>query len=235
MCGVGRCSWWADQAGNQPLPQPQALDALGVTPDQVAAALRSENQDVPVGTLLSQQEKVIQIAARMQRPEGLWPHHRGAQNRVWSSQRGLHPGPGGHRGGRRAGKGGKPGLVQRPAHLAATGTKIAGREHDCRGRRPFRAMDIADMQSQPCLPGCGWNPSLMVHARSAWLCRTCAAPARRCVTYGADRVPVSQLVAIHRHNGADAAHCAHRTFLVMYALGFTINMITLMACRSAWA
>ena len=49
---------------------PQALDAQGITPDQVAAAIRSENQDVPVGTLLStQQEKVIQIAARMQRPE----------------------------------------------------------------------------------------------------------------------------------------------------------------------
>lgn len=49
---------------------PHALEAFGVTPDQVVAAVRSENQDVPVGTLLSsQQERVIQIAARMQRPE----------------------------------------------------------------------------------------------------------------------------------------------------------------------
>ncbi|MFZ3220995.1 MAG: efflux RND transporter permease subunit [Rhodoferax sp.] len=49
---------------------PQALEAFGVTPDQVVAAVRSENQDVPVGTIhSSEQERVIQIHARMQRPE----------------------------------------------------------------------------------------------------------------------------------------------------------------------
>lgn len=49
---------------------PKAMEALGVTPDQVVNAVRSENQDVPVGTLRSlQQERVIQIDARMQRPE----------------------------------------------------------------------------------------------------------------------------------------------------------------------
>jgi hydrophobic/amphiphilic exporter-1 (mainly G- bacteria), HAE1 family len=49
---------------------PQALEALGVTPEQVVSAVTSENQDVPVGTLKNaQQERVIQIHARMQRPE----------------------------------------------------------------------------------------------------------------------------------------------------------------------
>jgi HAE1 family hydrophobic/amphiphilic exporter-1 len=49
---------------------PQALEAFGVTPDQVVAAVRNENQDVPVGTIhSSEQERVIQIQARMQRPE----------------------------------------------------------------------------------------------------------------------------------------------------------------------
>ena len=49
---------------------PQALEALAITPEQVVAAVTSENQDVPVGTLLNaQQERVIQINARMQRPE----------------------------------------------------------------------------------------------------------------------------------------------------------------------
>ena len=49
---------------------PQALEALGVTPDQVVSAVTSENQEVPVGTVNNlQQERVVQINARMQRPE----------------------------------------------------------------------------------------------------------------------------------------------------------------------
>ena len=49
---------------------PQALEAFGVTPEQVVSAVRNENQDLPVGAIRSaEQERVIQIAARMQRPE----------------------------------------------------------------------------------------------------------------------------------------------------------------------
>jgi HAE1 family hydrophobic/amphiphilic exporter-1 len=49
---------------------PLALESLGVTPDQVTSAISSENQDVPVGTIQNaQQERVIQISARMKRPE----------------------------------------------------------------------------------------------------------------------------------------------------------------------
>ena len=49
---------------------PQALEAFGVPPDQVAAAVRNENQDLPVGAIRSlAQERVVQIDARMQRPE----------------------------------------------------------------------------------------------------------------------------------------------------------------------
>ena len=49
---------------------PQALEAYGITPDQVANAVSAENQDLPLGTIQSaQQERVIQIQARMQRPE----------------------------------------------------------------------------------------------------------------------------------------------------------------------
>ncbi|WP_440112077.1 efflux RND transporter permease subunit [Acidovorax sp. BL-A-41-H1] len=49
---------------------PQALEAYGVTPDQVAAAVRNENQDLPVGAIRSlAQERVVQIDARMERPE----------------------------------------------------------------------------------------------------------------------------------------------------------------------
>ncbi|MES2609883.1 MAG: efflux RND transporter permease subunit [Pseudomonadota bacterium] len=49
---------------------PQALEAFGVTPDQVASAVRNENQDLPVGAIRSlAQERVVQIDARMKRPE----------------------------------------------------------------------------------------------------------------------------------------------------------------------
>jgi hydrophobic/amphiphilic exporter-1 (mainly G- bacteria), HAE1 family len=49
---------------------PQAMDALGITSDQVANAVRSENQDLPAGAIRSlTQERVVQIEARMKRPE----------------------------------------------------------------------------------------------------------------------------------------------------------------------
>ncbi|MCF8159934.1 MAG: efflux RND transporter permease subunit [Polaromonas sp.] len=49
---------------------PQALAAHGITPEQVANAVRNENQDYPVGSIRSSaQDRVIQIAARVQRPE----------------------------------------------------------------------------------------------------------------------------------------------------------------------
>ena len=49
---------------------PQALEAYGITADQVPNAVRNENQELPLGTIRSpQQERVVQIDARMQRPE----------------------------------------------------------------------------------------------------------------------------------------------------------------------
>ena len=50
--------------------EPAALDAYGITPGQVVAAVRSENQDLPVGAIRSlQQERVVQIDARMRNPQ----------------------------------------------------------------------------------------------------------------------------------------------------------------------
>ncbi len=49
---------------------PAAMEALGVTADQVVDAVRSENQDAPVGAIRSlAQDRVVQVDARMQRPE----------------------------------------------------------------------------------------------------------------------------------------------------------------------
>ncbi|MGV3570119.1 MAG: efflux RND transporter permease subunit [Ramlibacter sp.] len=50
--------------------QPAAMEALGITAEQVVAAVRNENQDLPVGAIRSlAQERMVQIDARMQRPE----------------------------------------------------------------------------------------------------------------------------------------------------------------------
>ena len=50
--------------------QPAAMEALGVTAEQVVNAVRNENQDLPVGAIRSrEQERVVQVESRMQRPE----------------------------------------------------------------------------------------------------------------------------------------------------------------------
>ncbi|MDD0837349.1 efflux RND transporter permease subunit [Curvibacter sp. HBC61] len=49
---------------------PAALESFGITADQVASAVRNESQDLPVGAVRSlTQERVVQVEARMQRPE----------------------------------------------------------------------------------------------------------------------------------------------------------------------
>ncbi|HEX5286292.1 MAG TPA: efflux RND transporter permease subunit, partial [Polaromonas sp.] len=49
---------------------PQAMESLGITAEQVVNAVRSENQDLPVGAIRSlAQERVVKIDARMKRPE----------------------------------------------------------------------------------------------------------------------------------------------------------------------
>jgi HAE1 family hydrophobic/amphiphilic exporter-1 len=46
-----------------------AMEAMGITADQVVAAVRTENQDAPLGTLrTSKQEQVVQLQARMEQP-----------------------------------------------------------------------------------------------------------------------------------------------------------------------
>ncbi len=50
--------------------QPAAMEALGITADQVANAVRNENQDLPVGAIRSlEQERMVQVQSRMLRPE----------------------------------------------------------------------------------------------------------------------------------------------------------------------
>ena len=49
--------------------RPQAMEALGVGIDTIVAALRSENQELPLGAIRSrEQERVVQISARLKTP-----------------------------------------------------------------------------------------------------------------------------------------------------------------------
>ena len=49
--------------------KPAAMEAFGVTIDQVASALRSENQELPLGAIRSrEQERVVQLNARLKTP-----------------------------------------------------------------------------------------------------------------------------------------------------------------------
>ena len=50
--------------------QAAALEAFGVTPEQVASAVENENQDLPAGSIRSlEQDRVLQVQGRIQRPE----------------------------------------------------------------------------------------------------------------------------------------------------------------------
>ena len=50
--------------------RPAALDALGLSVDQVVAAVKSENQELPMGSIRTrEQERVVQVNARLKRPE----------------------------------------------------------------------------------------------------------------------------------------------------------------------
>ena len=50
--------------------KPEAMEALGVSVDQVLAAVRTENQELPAGALRSAEaERVVQVSGRIARPE----------------------------------------------------------------------------------------------------------------------------------------------------------------------
>ena len=49
--------------------KPAAMEAMGITVDQITSAVRAENQDLPVGTLQnSEREQVVQVLSRIKNP-----------------------------------------------------------------------------------------------------------------------------------------------------------------------
>lgn len=49
---------------------PKAMEALGITAEQITTAVRNENQDLPVGTLKNaERERVVQVLSRLKNPK----------------------------------------------------------------------------------------------------------------------------------------------------------------------
>jgi hydrophobic/amphiphilic exporter-1 (mainly G- bacteria), HAE1 family len=68
--------------------KPQALDAFGLSVEQVSNALRAENQELPLGNLRSsEQERVVQVNARLKTPaefrEIVVARRNGAPIKLW--------------------------------------------------------------------------------------------------------------------------------------------------------
>ena len=139
--------------------------------DQVVAAVRSENQDLPVGAIRS--------LAR-----SAWCRSRRACNgpRISASiivtRRGTDAA--GRRGsqvarqvdGRRTG-GGEPGALQRPAHAVAVGAEVAGREHHRRWSTAC-SRPCDDLQRAAAGGRAAGTDHATARARSASRWRTCA-------------------------------------------------------------
>ena len=186
---------------------PQAMEAFGVSAGQVVDAVRSENQALPVGAVRSlEQDRVVQIDARMERPEDF--------GRIIVAR-----------------KGGAPIRIDQVARVSDGAQEIESlalyngqrtlllsvqKAQDentiARGRRP----EASARRDRPAAAA----------RHEAGAHRRCLAPDprgggeraahadRRRAAHGADRVPVPQLVALHRHHRPHPADRADRHLLV---------------------
>ncbi len=201
---------------------PQAMEALGVTADQVAQAVRSENQDLPVGSVRSlQQERVVQVDARMQRPEDF--------GRIIVTR-----------------KGGVPVRVEQIATVADGAQEIDSLAlyngartllltvQKAQDDNTIQVIDglkstLAEMQAQ-LPPGVRLEPIL----DGSRPIRVAVENVRRTLIEGAALTVLIVFLFLNSWRstvitGLTLPISIIGTFLFMYAFGFTINMITLMA------
>jgi hydrophobic/amphiphilic exporter-1 (mainly G- bacteria), HAE1 family len=206
--------------------KPQAMEAFGVGVDQVMAAVRTENQDLPAGSLRSREsERVVQVEGRIKRPEDL--------RQIIVTRRGA-------------------GSAAQPVRLAQVADVVDGPEELetlalYNGRRTL-ALDVQKSQGentievvdglnralaslQPRLPA---GMALEVVRDNARPIRVSVANVQRTLIEGA--LLTIGIVFLFLNSwrstvitGLALPIALIGTFGVMDALGFTINMITLMA------
>lgn len=210
---------------------PPAMEALGITADQVVNAVRSENQDLPVGAIRSaSQERVVQIDARMKRPEDF--------GRIIVARKGS--GAAGQAGG------GAPVRVDQVATVSDGGQEVESLAL-YNGRRTLllqvqKAQDentievtdglkaaVQEMQAQ--LP-----PGLKLEqvADASRPIRVSVENVRRTLLEGAMLTVLIVFLFLNSWRstvitGLTLPIALIGTFLFMYAFGFSINMVTLMA------
>ena len=218
-----RSPWWAaPSAKSTSTSTRRRWKRLGITPDQVASAVRNENQDLPVGAIRSlAQERVVQIDARMQRPEDfgriIVARKNGAPVRVDQVATVSR---------RRAGDR-QPGALQRPAHAAADVQKS-------QDENTIAVVDglnktVAELQAQ-LPPGVRLEP-ITDGSRPI---RVAVDNVRRTLIEGALLTVLIVFLFLNSWRstvitGLTLPIALIGTFLFMNLFGFTINMITLMA------
>jgi hydrophobic/amphiphilic exporter-1 (mainly G- bacteria), HAE1 family len=210
--------------------QPAAMEALGITADQVAAAVRNENQDLPLGAIRSlAQERVVQIDARMRRPEDF--------GKIIVTRK---PGAAGQAGS------GAPVRVDQVARVADVGQEVDSLAL-YNGQRTLllqvqkaqdeNTIDVIDGlvrtldEMKPQLPA---GVRLEPVADGARPIRVAVENVRETLVEGALLTVLIVFLFLNSWRstvitGLTLPIALIGTFLFMYAFGFSINMVTLMA------
>ncbi|MGV3493354.1 MAG: efflux RND transporter permease subunit [Ramlibacter sp.] len=201
---------------------PAAMEALGITADQVVTAVRSENQDLPVGAIRSlSQDRVVQIDARMDRPEDF--------GRIIVAR-----------------KGGAPIRVEQVARVADGAQELESlalyngqrtlllQVQKAQDENTIAVIDglratLAEMQAQ--LPA---GVKLQEVTDASRPIRVSVENVRRTLLEGAALTVLIVFLFLNSWRstvitGLTLPIALVGTFLFMYAFGFSINMVTLMA------
>jgi len=210
--------------------EPAAMEALGITADQVAAAVRNENQDLPLGAIRSlAQDRVVQIDARMQRPEDF--------GKIIIARKGA---------GTSGAASGAPVRVDQVARISDGGQEVdslalyngertlALTVQKAQDENTIEVVDglgktIQDMKAQ-LPPGVRLEP-IMDASRPI---RVSVENVRRTLIEGALLTVLIVFLFLNSWRstvitGLTLPIALIGTFLFMYAFGFTVNMVTLMA------
>ena len=206
---------------------PPAMEAFGITADQVVNAVRSENQDLPVGAIRSpQQDRTVQIDARMKRPEDF--------GRIIVARKSNAAG------------GGAPVRVDQVARVADGGQEVESlalyngqrtlllQVLKSQDENTIAVIDglrkaVADMQAQ-LPPGLKLEPV----ADASRPIRVSVDNVRQTLIEGAMLTVLIVFLFLNSWRstvitGLTLPIALIGTFLFMYAFGFSINMVTLMA------
>jgi len=212
--------------------RPAAMEAAGVSTEQVTAALRSENQESPLGSIRSlEQERVVQINARLRTP-------RDFRDIVVA-----------RKGGSGAGSAGAGGTVVRlwqvadvvdgPQEIESLALYNGQRTvllsvQKSQGENTIAVVDglqRALAEAQPLLPP---GVKTEVNRDNSRAIRVSVANVQRTLFEGAALTVLIVFLFLNSWRstvitGLTLPIALIGTFLVMYVFGFTINMITLMA------